>query len=115
MTIIEELMDAAKADVSVLKSLDSQGDDFTRFRDVDFLIEAPSKENAELICGFINDFNYGLASVEGERDGVYFVEVIVNMPVTQNIISSVSGFMVCVASLFEGSLNGWGCCAQVTE
>ena len=113
MSVIERLMDAAEADIELLKSLNAQGDNFDLHRDVDFLIEAPDKEKAELICGFINDYNYGKASLEGEANGAYRILVIINMPINQNIISSVSGFMVCVSSLFGGVLNGWGCCAQV--
>ncbi len=112
MSMIERLMESAEADADVLRSLDSQGDDFREFRAVDFLIEAPSEEKAELICGFINDFNYGAAQLTGEVEGVYQVTVIIDMPVTQNIVSSIAGFMNCIASLFDGSLNGWGCVAK---
>lgn len=112
MAVIERMMDAAEADIDVLNSLNSQGDNFDLHRDVDFLLEAPTKEKAELICGFINDYNYGHASLEGEHNGVHRVTVVINMPINQNIITSVSGLMVCISSLFDGVLNGWGCCAQ---
>jgi hypothetical protein len=110
--MIEKLMDGAEADVNVLQSLNEQGDNFSSFRDVDFLIEAPNEDKAELICGFINDFSYGSASLAGEVDGLFRVQVIINMPVNQAIVSSIAGFMSCVASLFDGDLNGWGCVAQ---
>jgi hypothetical protein len=112
MSIIEKLMDGAEADVSVLQSLNEQGDNFSAFRDVDFLIEAKNQDKAEIICSFINDFNYGTALLAGEADGFFRVQVVINMPVQQNIINSVAGFMTCIASLFDGELNGWGCAAQ---
>ena len=112
MAIVEQLMEASEADIDVLRSLDEQGDDFKKFREVDFLIEAPDSEKAETICGFINDFHYGRAVYEGEIESLHRVIVYIEMPVTQHIITSVSGFLICVASLFGGNLNGWGCRAQ---
>ena len=111
MSFLEELMNAAASDVDVLRSLASRGDDFSRPRDVDFLILAPSKEKAEVICGFINDYHYGNATTQESGDG-HQVLVIVNMPVTQSVISCVAGFMSCAAQLFGGSLDGWGCTVQ---
>ena len=112
MSVVERLMEASEADIDVLRSLDEQGDDFKKFREVDFLIEAPELKQAENICGFINDFNYGRAVYDGENEGSHRVIVYIEMPVTQNLVSSVSGFFICVASIFGGNLNGWGCCAQ---
>ena len=111
MKIVEELMNGATADVGVLRSLESQGDDFSKFREVDFLILAPSQEKAEIICGFINDYNYGHASTQ-VSEGAHQVRVLVQMPVTQPVVSCVAGFMTCVAHLYGGSLDGWGCVAQ---
>jgi hypothetical protein len=111
MKIVEKLMDGAAADIDLLRSLDSQGDDFMKFREVDFLILAPSEKDAHTICGFINDFSFGVASTQ-ISDGAHQVQVMVQMPITQSVISCVSGFMACVAHLYGGSLDGWGCVAQ---
>lgn len=108
MRLVDELMQTAEADTEVLRSLDSNGDRFAILRDVDFLIRAVSRENAEIIAGFINEFSYGIASVQ-ESEGEFSVLVIINMPVTQQVILSVSGFMVCVARLFGAAYDGWGC------
>ena len=113
MSMIEKLMNGAEADLNVLRSLNEQGDDFSSFREVDFLIETKEFSDAENICGFINDFNYGVASLDGEANGLFRVKVIINMPVQQHIISCVAGFMSCVASLFRGNFSGWGCVAQL--
>ena len=111
MKIIQDLIDGATSDIDVLRSLDAQGDDFSKFRGVDFLILAPSEEKAETICGFVNDYRFGHATTQ-VSDGVHQVLVLVQMPVTQSVISCVAGFMTCVAHLYGGSLDGWGCVAQ---
>jgi Regulator of ribonuclease activity B len=108
MSLVAELMDMAVADTDVLRSLNSNGDDFSKFREVDFLLIAPSPEKAQVICGFINDHSYGSAKVTGHA-GSSNVQVLINMPVEQPIILCVSGFMACVAHLFGAKLDGWGC------
>ena len=111
MKIVQDLIDGATSDVDVLRSLDSNGDDFYKFRPVEFLILAPSKEKAEIICGFINDYRYGNGAIQ-TSEGEYQVLVTVEMPVTQAVISCVAGFMTCIAHLYGGSFDGWGCTAQ---
>ncbi len=112
MSVVEMLMESAKADTDVLRSLDSQGDNFARARDVDFLLRAPSREKAEAATGFINDFQFGVAALQ-EVDGQYSVRVIINMAIQQHAILSVSGFMGCICALFGLEYDGWGCVAQV--
>ena len=68
MSVIEKLIDGAVADVDVLRSLDSHGDNFSKPRDVDFLLRSPSKDKAELVASFINDYQYGQATAE-EQNG----------------------------------------------
>ena len=115
MSVVEKLMDGAAADIDVLRSLNEQGDNFTVFRDVDFLLRAPSLEKAELAAGFINDYQYGQATpIKDDGKETYSVKIVINMPVTQNVILSISGFMTCVAALYGLELDGWGCIAQNT-
>ena len=92
--------------------LDSQGDQFAIPRDVDFLLRAPSKEKAGIAAGFINDFRYGHATPQ-EQGGEHSVLVVINMPVEQHAILSVSGFMACVCELFGLDYDGWGCLPRV--
>ncbi len=113
MSVIDKLMESAKADIGVLTALDSQGDDFNLHRNVDFLINTPGEDQASHICGFINDYNFGSAKIQVSEGGEFSVLVQVNMPVNQHVITSVSGLMVCVAALFGGEFDGWGCSAQV--
>ncbi len=112
MSVVDMLMEAAKADTDVLRSLNSQGDDFASPRDVDFLLRAPSKEKAEIASGFINDFQFGTATLQ-EADGQYSVRVIIHMAMQQHVVLSVSGFMGCICALFGLEYDGWGCVAQV--
>lgn len=112
MSVVEMLMESAKADIDVLRSLDSQGDHFASLRDVDFLLCAPSREKAEIAAGFINDYQFGAARLQ-EQDGRHSVRVIINMAIQQHTILSVSGFMSCICALFGLEYDGWGCVAQV--
>ncbi|MGN6235432.1 ribonuclease E inhibitor RraB [Dyella sp.] len=111
MSVVDTLMETAKADTDLLRTLDSQGDHFATPRDVDFLLRAPSREKAEIVSGFINDYQFGTASLQ-EQDGQYSVLVIINMAIQQQAILSVSGFMGCICALFGLEYDGWGCVAQ---
>jgi len=112
MTVIERLMETAGADTDLLRTLDAQGDDFSIPREVEFLLRAPSKEKAETVAGFINDYQYGVATPQ-LSDENHSVLVVVHMPIQQNAILSVSGFMACVCELFGLDYDGWGCVTQV--
>ena len=112
MSVVEILMETAKADTDLLRTLDSQGDNFAIPRDVDFLLRAPSKEKAEIASEFLNDYQFGAATLQ-EQDGQYSVLVIINMALQQQAILSVSGFMGCVCALFGLVYDGWGYVAQV--
>ena len=35
--------------------------------------------------------------------------LVINMPVTQNVINSVSGLMTCIAAIYDLEYDGWGC------
>jgi len=111
MSVVQDLMNHARSDTDLLGSLDAQGDDFSRHRDVDFLLLAPSSEKAELLRDFINDHQYGVASLNDAKQP-HGVQVVVSMPIEQNVICSVSGFMACLAKLFACEYDGWGCLVQ---
>jgi hypothetical protein len=111
MKLVQELMEHAASDIDVLRSLESNGDVFTTFREVDFLLIAPTQEQAEVISDFLNDHHYGKATCS-EVDGKFHVQVFIHMPVTQAVIACVSGFMACVARMFGANYDGWGCVAQ---
>ena len=111
MSVIQKIMDGAESDTDVLRRLDEQGDDFSKPREVDFHFKCPSEEKAETVAGFLDDFQFGSARVINE-EGSYAVQVLIAMPVTQNVALCVSGFMTCIAELYEVEFDGWGCIAQ---
>ncbi|WP_175835607.1 ribonuclease E inhibitor RraB [Burkholderia anthina] len=110
VSTIANLMDTAIADVELLRTLDASGDDFGRPRDVEFLMRGPSAEKAAIVAGFINDYQYGRATVDQSGDE-HRVLVVINMPIQQHNILSVSGFMACVSLLYGLHYDGWGCIA----
>lgn len=113
MAIIDELLNASYQDTQLLVGNDEKGDNFNISREVDFVLYAPSHEKADVVTSFINDNQYGSASFN-EVDGRYRIIVILNMPITQNLICSVSGLMTCLAELFSIEYDGWGCIIQNT-
>ena len=88
MSVVETLLDTARADTELLASLDEKGDDFSVPRDVDFLLIAPTAQKADTIASFISDNRYGRARTENV-DGVERVLVVVRMPIEQNVICAV--------------------------
>ncbi|WP_222566153.1 ribonuclease E inhibitor RraB [Novilysobacter antarcticus] len=111
VTVLDSLMQNAESDIDLLRKLDSQGDDFAVPRDVEFMLRCPSAEKADLAADFINDYQFGVAATQ-ESDGEHQVVVVVNMPIQQHAILSVSGFMVCIGELFGLECDGWGCIVQ---
>ena len=113
MHIFDELRENAVADNNLLISNDSGGDVFSTARDVDFAFKTTERVKAQDLCDFINGKNYGRARVEyNDEHGLYWVFVVIHTPITQNIICSLSGFMVCVARLFKIEYDGWGSVIQ---
>ena len=112
--VVEALMENAKQDTELLYSLDEKGDDFSVPRDIDFLFCAPSQDRGELVTSFINDYRFGEATYY-ETEDRHCIRVVINMPPTQNQICSVSGFMTCIAQLYDLEYDGWGCVVQKTS
>jgi hypothetical protein len=61
--------------------------------------------------GFVGDNQYGVATVQ-EDDGGLSVLVVSHMPITQNVICSVSALMRCLAAIFDVEYDGWGSTIQ---
>jgi hypothetical protein len=110
-TVVEVLMDTAKADTDVLIKNDELGDVLSIPREVDFLLRAPSEEKATLVADFINDNRYGDATALCDEEG-YRVSVLINMPITQHVLCSVSGLMACICEIFEIEYDGWESAVQ---
>jgi len=111
MSIVDSLLDNAYEDTQLLISNDKNGDDFLKHRDVDFIMKTEEKEKAETVVDFISDNNYGQASFE-KIENEYRILIIINMPTTQQVLTSISALMVCISSLFSVDYDGWGCVLQ---
>jgi hypothetical protein len=111
VAIVDLLLETAREDTDLLLKNDARGDHFSRPRDVDFLLRAPSKEKAELVASFVEDNRYGIPKVQ-EDEGEFSVLVTVHMPTEQHVLCSISGLMACISTLFGLEYDGWGCVLQ---
>jgi Regulator of ribonuclease activity B len=112
MTVIESLHDNAVADAELLRSNDALGDQFKIAREVDFDFETSDGERANLFAEFMNGKNYGRATVTSIDGGNSRILVVIEMPITQHLICSVSGLMLCLSRLFQVEYKGWGSVVQ---
>jgi len=108
MSIIKSMRENALADNDLLHKNDGQGDIFTTPRDVDFAFKTKEKDCAEALCDYIKTMNYGNPTISTDKDGVYWITVIIHMPITQHLLCSVSGFMFLLGHLFKAEYDGWG-------
>jgi regulator of RNase E activity RraB len=111
MSVIEKLLETAHQDTQLLIGNNEKGDDFSIPRDVDFLLTTDDADKANTVASFINDNNYGVASVQAVDD-TFRIQVVVHMATTQNLICSVSALMACIGKLFNLTYDGWGCVLQ---
>jgi hypothetical protein len=114
VTIIDDLIATAVADVDLLRTMDAQGDTFSTARSVEFVFTTETESQARAVAGFLAENQYAVTRWESSQEG-YFVEAAVFMPIEQNLLSSVSGFMQCVAKLFAVHYDGWGAIVQRQE
>lgn len=105
-SFVELLLETAKADTDLLIMSDAEGDVLAMPRQVEFVIFAPDAHQAEIIAGFVNDNRYGQATAF-QADGHHSVRILIDMPITQNVLCSVSGLMACISRIFGGDYDGW--------
>lgn len=108
MTMFELLTQTAVADTDLLRKNDKMGDVFSTAPEVDFAFETTDRERADDFAEFVNDKNYGKARVSEITHDNFRVAVLIKMPITQHLIGSVSGFMLCLSRLFKIEYLGWG-------
>jgi hypothetical protein len=112
MTLFELLTQTAIADTDLLRKNDESGDVFAAPREVDFAFESAERENAVDFAEFVNGKQYGVAKVTELEDGRFGITVLITMPITQHLICSVSGFMLCLSRIFKIDYHGWGSVIQ---
>jgi len=107
MSLVDTLLTTAYEDTQLLIKNDGLGDIFSTPRDVDFILNCPSREKAETVSSFVSDNQYGVPTIEGDDSSLRLC-ITVFMPITQQVLCSVSGFMACLAKLFSLEYDGWG-------
>ncbi len=115
MTMFERLHENALADNDLLRQNDRAGDVFPTARDVDFGFKTEERFRADDLAKFVNDKNFGKASVLEQDAGNCFVSVVIHTPITQAVICSLSGFMLCLSRLFGVEYDGWGSVIQTQD
>jgi regulator of RNase E activity RraB len=112
MSVVKLLMDTAVEDSRlVVKNLEI-GDRPEIPRDVDFVLYAKDEEKAKLVASFVKDYRYGRPSVmRVEQRGEYSWRLLITIhsPVTENVVMTLSAFMVCLSQLYDLDYDGWGC------
>jgi len=112
MHIIDELRENALADIDLLRKNDARGDMFTESRDVDFAFKTSDRKRAETLYDSIKEMNFGNPSIRIDDNGLSWIVNVIHMPITQSVLSCVSGFMVCLGKLFQVEFDGWGSVIQ---
>jgi Regulator of ribonuclease activity B len=112
MNMFDLLTETAKADTELLSSNDKLGDVFATAREVDLSFVTCERDRAEDFAQFVNGKQYGIANVIDLDAGQFRVLVLITMPITQHIICSVSGFMLCLSRIFQIDYQGWGSVVQ---
>jgi Regulator of ribonuclease activity B len=112
MTTFELLTETAIADRDLLIKNDERGDDFNKPREVDFSFITNDETRAKEFVEYIIDMSYGKAQMSETQLGIFQVVVLIKMPINQNIINCVSGFMLCLSCLFKIDYQGWGSVIQ---
>lgn len=112
MTISDELRQNALADNNLLTKNNERGDVFSSPRDVDFAFKTKDKDRAYALSDYIQGMNFGSSKVNHSDDGTYWIIAVIHMPITQHVLCSVSGFMVCLSRLFQVEYDGWGSIMQ---
>lgn len=111
MTLVTSLADEASMDIELLKAIKSQGDNWSIARNLEFMMETKSKNNAEKAASFIQNNQFGETKIL-EVGGLYVLMVFVEMPLHVNAVLSVSGFMTCIADMFNLKGTGWAANVQ---
>jgi hypothetical protein len=111
MNIAKLLMDTAVEDSRVLVKNQELGDRAEIPRDIDFVLYARNEERAKLVAKFIMDYRYGRPTIRHmERDGADAWELLISIhaPTTENVVMTLSAFMVCLSQLYDLDYDGWG-------
>jgi hypothetical protein len=108
MPVVNDLLDNSLRDRDLLEKNVRLGDDLRVPRLVDFVFVTPDEKVAQELVSYMAEGHFGQPRIVGVNDG-FRVVVTAEMPTTESLLCSVSGFMACVATLFKAHYDGWGC------
>jgi hypothetical protein len=111
MSVVKLLIDTAVEDSNLLVKNQELGDRPEIPRDVDFVLYAKDEEKAKLVASFVTDYRYGRPAVQQvEHRGVvsWRLVITIHTPTTENIVMTLSAFMVCLSQLYHLDYDGWG-------
>ncbi len=114
MHIVERLLETAYQDTQLLEKRKAMGDILSLFHTVDFCLGTDDGKQANTVCSFISDNQYGTAHVE-ENEGAFRIITIVETPITESIICSLSANMVSLSYMFNVDYIGWGSCIETGD
>lgn len=111
MSIAKLLMDTAVQDSRVLVKNRELGDRAEISRDIEFVFYAKNEERARLVASFVTDYRYGRPAVKRvEQNGADAWQLLITIqaPMSENIVMTLSAFMVCLAQVYDLDYDGWG-------
>jgi hypothetical protein len=111
MTLVTSLADGAAMDIKLLNAIKSYGDDWSKARNLEFMMETKSKNSAEKAASFIQKNQFGETKILDVED-YYILMVCVQMPLHVNAVLAVSGFMKCIGDMFNLTDSGWAADVQ---
>jgi hypothetical protein len=98
----------------VLRRLESDGDDLSRPRDVDFVVVFPDKPSADTFAENIRHFGYKVSIELSEvvAELPWDVEVVKHMALSHKEVTLFENLLENQASLFGGRNDGWDCLSE---
>jgi hypothetical protein len=108
-------MDTAVEDSQLFFKNRELGDQAERPRDIDFVLYAKNEERVNLVASFVTDYRYGKPTVQRvERHGAvsWQLQITIHSPATENVVMTLSAFMVCLSQVYGLDYDGWGCNIQ---
>lgn len=112
MNVVAVLLEDAIENKKLLNLNQERGDRPEIPRDLDFVLYAKDEVRAKLVANFINDNHYGKPSIQhidSRREFGWRLTVVIYSPTTENVVQTLSGFMVCLSKLYDLDYDGWGC------
>lgn len=102
------------ANGDVLRRLESQGDNLTKPRNINFTVVFPGESSAEKFAEHFRELGHEVSVefAEVEKDFPWDVVVVQHMVPSYDAISNFEELLQSVADSWGGHNSGWGCFSQ---